>query len=93
MDADSTLGTRRNLAQIERLRREPPSEAELARVKQLVIGRASMKCVMRSGIVSQLEYVNEHGLGEVRGSAAMRLGDGHERRGCPARTLILILSA
>ena len=51
-------------SQIERLRRELPAVAELERVKQLVVGRFMELRRSREGIVRQLAYVNEHGLGQ-----------------------------
>ncbi|HVT39116.1 MAG TPA: pitrilysin family protein [Gemmatimonadaceae bacterium] len=53
------------LNQIEHLRREVPADSEVERVKQDVIGRFNALRLSRQGIVSQLAYVDEFGLGEI----------------------------
>lgn len=52
------------VGEIERLRHTPPPAAELDGIKQSVIGRFVIRNSSRSGMVSQLEYMNEQGLGE-----------------------------
>jgi zinc protease len=63
VNADST-GTALDaiLAQIDRLRREPPSDSALDRVKQAVVGRFNGLSGSREGLVSELSYASEFGL-------------------------------
>jgi predicted Zn-dependent peptidase len=51
-------------AEIDRLQAEPPSEAELAGVKNYVIGTFTLQLSTRNGIVSMMKWVDQHGLPE-----------------------------
>ena len=50
--------------EIERLRAEPPPADELEGIKQNIAGLFVLRNSSRQGVVNQLEYVDEHGLGE-----------------------------
>ena len=52
------------LAEIERLRGAEPAVDELEGIKRYVVGLFTIQNSSRSGMVGQLEYMNEHGLGE-----------------------------
>jgi zinc protease len=66
VNGDSTgLALETILGQIEHLRHDVPASTELERVKQDVINRFNSLRLSRQGIVTQLAYVDEFGLGEV----------------------------
>lgn len=50
--------------EIDRLRREPPPAEELEGIKQNVVGLFTIQNSSRAGMVGQLAFVEEHGLGE-----------------------------
>jgi len=52
-------------AEIERLRNEPPPEAELAGIRNYLAGIFVLQNSSRGGIVGQLSFLDLHGLGEA----------------------------
>ena len=48
--------------EVDRLRSEPPSEAELRAVKNYAAGTFTLNNSNRAGIINQLEFMDLHGL-------------------------------
>jgi predicted Zn-dependent peptidase len=51
--------------EVNRLRNEPPSQAELNGILNYLAGIFTIQNSTRSGVVNQLQFVDEHGLGEA----------------------------
>jgi predicted Zn-dependent peptidase len=51
-------------AEIERLRREPPPEAELTGIKNNLAGAFVVSNASRGGVIAQLVFVDKHKLGD-----------------------------
>jgi predicted Zn-dependent peptidase len=51
--------------EIDKLRHDAPPSAELDGIKQNIVGLFTIENSSRSGIVGQLEYIDEHKLGET----------------------------
>jgi zinc protease len=59
---DTAASVREIVNEIERLRREPPSDEELAGIRKFVAGNFVLRNSNRAGIVTQLRFVDLHGL-------------------------------
>jgi zinc protease len=65
VNADSTGTTLDGiLAQLDRLRHDPPSDSVLDRAKQAVVGRFNGLSGSREGLVSEFSYASEFGLAD-----------------------------
>jgi len=61
---DTGNSLREIFAEVDRLRGEAPPTAELEGIKQNVVGLFTLRNSSRAGMVNQLQYVDEHGLGD-----------------------------
>ena len=59
---DTAASVREIVNEIERLRKEPPSDEELAGIRKYVAGTFVLRNSSRAGIVTQLRFVDLHGL-------------------------------
>jgi len=59
---DTAASVREIINEIERLRKEPPDEVELAGLRRYVAGNFVLRNSSRGGIVTQLRFVDLHGL-------------------------------
>ena len=59
---DTAASVREIINEVERLRKEPPDEAELAGIRKWVAGNFVLRNSTRGGIVTQLRFVDLHGL-------------------------------
>jgi zinc protease len=59
---DTAASVREIVNEIERLRKEPPADAELAGIRKYVAGNFVLRNSTRAGIVTQLRFVDLHGL-------------------------------
>jgi predicted Zn-dependent peptidase len=50
--------------EVERLRSEPPPEAELAGIKNNMVGLFAIQNSSRNGLINQLQFVDQYGLGD-----------------------------
>ncbi len=51
-------------AEVDRLRREAPPEAELAGIKNNMVGLFTIQNSSRGGLINQLQFVDQYGLGD-----------------------------
>ncbi|HOC19073.1 MAG TPA: pitrilysin family protein [Vicinamibacterales bacterium] len=62
--ADTGAALKEIFSEIERLRRDPPPEGELRGIKNNMAGSFVVRNSSRQGVISQLAFVDEHGLGD-----------------------------
>ena len=62
--ADTGAALKEIFWEIERLRREPPPAGELRGIQNNMAGSFVVRNSSRQGVISQLAFVDEHGLGE-----------------------------
>ena len=62
--ADTGAALKEIFSEIERLRREPPPAAELRGIQNYMTGTFVVQNSSRQGVISQLSFVDQHGLGD-----------------------------
>lgn len=62
--ADTGAALKEIFSEVERLRREPPPAEELRGIQNNMAGSFVVRNSSRQGVVSQLAFVDEHGLGD-----------------------------
>jgi predicted Zn-dependent peptidase len=62
--ADTGAALKEIFSEIERLRREPPPPGELRGIQNNMAGSFVVRNSSRQGVISQLAFVDEHGLGD-----------------------------
>lgn len=63
--ADTGAALKEIFSEIERLRREPPPAAELRGIQNYMTGTFVVQNSSRQGVISQLSFVDQHGLGDA----------------------------
>ena len=63
--ADTGAALKEIFSEIERLRREPPPPEELRGIQNYMTGTFVVQNSSRQGVISQLAFVDEHGLGDA----------------------------